>query len=344
MGSSSSESTCFCSSFASSSSSSSTSINISSSSSESNAEESLMFPSKTQFLQTYRHQSFSLPESIMHYMAMNPPSAEIYEKLVKSCKYFFVKNPILILSDLHFKFNEWGTLFKCFEGPYRYKWTKVDVASHKFWITQSLYVDPRYPNFDSDGKPVGDSNNKYRLIATVIPRIYQCNAKKLTMFNQVMFYNELLVLAPSVEYIDFSDVFCVYENDDGLVSFEKLFVLFPKVKSIRMNVIPGTSLITSTTFKALLEMPHFLNLDFLELRGVPESFDIESFYIYMKTNKHAKIYLCFSDTLSDGYKARLEAIVDEILEAKNRDYKTPLLYFPGIEDGKRKKLRKMYNR
>uniref|UniRef100_A0AC34FKE2 F-box protein n=1 Tax=Panagrolaimus sp. ES5 TaxID=591445 RepID=A0AC34FKE2_9BILA len=325
---------------------SASSSNVSSSSSQSNAKESLMFPSKTQFLQTYRRQFFSLPDSIMHYMAMNPPSAEVYEKLVKSCKYFFVKNPILVLSNLHFKFNEWGTLVECFEGPYRYKWTKVDVSSHKFWITESFTVDPKVPNFDSDDDADGDSNNaviNYHLIAPVIPRIYHCNVKYLTMFNQVMLYNELMVLAPAIEKLHFNGVY-IYEQDGALVSFEKLVDLFPKVKSIHYIVSSGASLVTSKTFKALLEMPQFLTLDFLEFRGVPESFDIETFYIYMKKNRRTKIYLCFCDALSEGYRTRLEAIVDENLESKNRDYKTPLFYFPGLEDGKWEKLLKIYNR
>uniref|UniRef100_A0AC34FM67 Uncharacterized protein n=1 Tax=Panagrolaimus sp. ES5 TaxID=591445 RepID=A0AC34FM67_9BILA len=46
-------------------------------------------------------QYFNLPESVMYYIAMNPSTPEVYLKLIQSCKYFFEKNPILVVADIY---------------------------------------------------------------------------------------------------------------------------------------------------------------------------------------------------------------------------------------------------
>uniref|UniRef100_A0AC34FVH5 Uncharacterized protein n=1 Tax=Panagrolaimus sp. ES5 TaxID=591445 RepID=A0AC34FVH5_9BILA len=78
----------------------------------------VIVPSKrARFLSTYRRdQEWSLPESIIHYMAMNPKKADVYEKLIESCKYFFVQNPIIVAE--RFAYVEYNDL----EGiPFLYK-------------------------------------------------------------------------------------------------------------------------------------------------------------------------------------------------------------------------------
>uniref|UniRef100_A0AC34FGX2 Uncharacterized protein n=1 Tax=Panagrolaimus sp. ES5 TaxID=591445 RepID=A0AC34FGX2_9BILA len=55
---------------------------------------------KIYFTGPHGRREWSLPDSIMYYMAMNPKSAEVYQKLVKSCKYFYIKNPIVVVPDL----------------------------------------------------------------------------------------------------------------------------------------------------------------------------------------------------------------------------------------------------
>uniref|UniRef100_A0AC34FWQ4 Uncharacterized protein n=1 Tax=Panagrolaimus sp. ES5 TaxID=591445 RepID=A0AC34FWQ4_9BILA len=55
---------------------------------------------KFYFTGPYSLQEWSLPDSFMYYIAMNPKSAEVYQKLVKSCKFFYIKNPILVVPRL----------------------------------------------------------------------------------------------------------------------------------------------------------------------------------------------------------------------------------------------------
>ena len=45
-------------------------------------------------------QRFSIPSNIVYYMAQNPISPISYQKLIKCCKYFYPKNPILVVDEI----------------------------------------------------------------------------------------------------------------------------------------------------------------------------------------------------------------------------------------------------
>uniref|UniRef100_A0AC34F248 Uncharacterized protein n=1 Tax=Panagrolaimus sp. ES5 TaxID=591445 RepID=A0AC34F248_9BILA len=127
--------------------------------------------------------------------------------------------------------------------------------------------------------------------------------------------------------------------DDGTdVSLERIVEQLPKVKSIDLYCPPATSMITSETMKELCKISHFATLDYFTLWNIPEAFNIDSFSSYMKKNKVTSIKLHFCDTISEGYKGRLEAIVDEVIEAETREYKTPRINFSGLDKEKYRKL------
>uniref|UniRef100_A0AC34FJM4 DUF38 domain-containing protein n=1 Tax=Panagrolaimus sp. ES5 TaxID=591445 RepID=A0AC34FJM4_9BILA len=277
---------------------------------------SLIFPSKAEFLKTYRRQSFSLPDSIMHYIAMNPSSAEAYEKLVQSCKYFFVKNSILVLSSLNCFSNGCETLING-------EWKDIDLINNpnKLWITDRFNVK---------------FNNDNTSASSIIPKFFHCNVKNLIVWEQIISYDEFMVLTANVERLEF--IRATVKYDDGtIVPFEKLVDQLPE--AIKIHFFPsGTEMITSKTFKELLKIPRFATLDRLNLYEIPEVFDIASYYVHMKKNKHTKFLLYFCETISDEYKIRIEAIVDEIIDATNHKYKTPLIYFNGLDEEKWRKL------
>uniref|UniRef100_A0A914NZN3 Uncharacterized protein n=1 Tax=Panagrolaimus davidi TaxID=227884 RepID=A0A914NZN3_9BILA len=75
------------------------------------------------------------------------------------------------------------------------------------------------------------------------------------------------------------------------------------------------------------------------MRTLSEDFDIDTFYSFIKKN-NTRISLCFSHTISEAYKNHLEAIIDEIIEAKNHAY----IYFHGLEDTKNNKMWDLFNK
>uniref|UniRef100_A0AC35FVQ7 Maturase K n=1 Tax=Panagrolaimus sp. PS1159 TaxID=55785 RepID=A0AC35FVQ7_9BILA len=123
----------------------------------------MVFPNRSQFYSTYRHQVFAFQDSIMHYLAKYPKSAKLYQKLVQSCKYFFLMNPILILSELRYTNAGWEAMTE--DG-----WKRLDINNilSKCWITEGLY---------------GYTWHNNHLVSSLIPNIYKCDAKRFYLHN-----------------------------------------------------------------------------------------------------------------------------------------------------------------
>uniref|UniRef100_A0A914QCK9 BTB domain-containing protein n=1 Tax=Panagrolaimus davidi TaxID=227884 RepID=A0A914QCK9_9BILA len=97
-------------------------------------------------------------------------------------------------------------------------------------------------------------------------------------------------------------------NDNGsIIPLEKILEILPYVKDFEYRIPDNSShIITSKTVKELLRMPHFSIIRHFNLSEIPEDFDIESFYGYIKGIKNcskedyeegmASIYLCGSSS------------------------------------------------
>uniref|UniRef100_A0A914QPB6 Uncharacterized protein n=1 Tax=Panagrolaimus davidi TaxID=227884 RepID=A0A914QPB6_9BILA len=74
-----------------------------------------------------------------------------------------------------------------------------------------------------------------------------------------------------------------YEN--SAVALEKLIEGLPNLKDLDYYIEDDhENIITPTTFQKLLKIPHFLTLDKLTLRYIPEVADIDIFSDYIKVN------------------------------------------------------------
>uniref|UniRef100_A0A914QTX1 Uncharacterized protein n=1 Tax=Panagrolaimus davidi TaxID=227884 RepID=A0A914QTX1_9BILA len=175
------------------------------------------------------------------------------------------------------------------------------------------------------------------VVSSIIPKVYKCASKYLTLFNQNIFFHDLSLLFQSAEEIYFSDV-CVKNDDGSNVAVEKIIEIAVKAKSFTFH----GGYMASKTMKELLKIPNFLKLDEFCMFSIPEDFDIETFYNYMKINKTTEFRLYFPNQISEAYKNRLEEIVDEIITTKKFDYKPPLFGFHGLDNEKYETLEKLY--
>uniref|UniRef100_A0A914PSI1 Uncharacterized protein n=1 Tax=Panagrolaimus davidi TaxID=227884 RepID=A0A914PSI1_9BILA len=280
-------------------------------------EDSKMVISKrARFHAKYYQQNFSMPDSIIFYVAKNPKTAELYLKMVKTCKYFFVKNPIIIIPNLFTYGGKWSN------GPVTLNFTKYNC---KYWITDEICASaPGLVN---------------RIIfSPIIPKLHRCDAKSLSLSHQIISYHDLSFIISSAERIRFNNV--VVKHADGSdVPLEDIVAIAVKVYEIS-DTKPT---IAQKTMKELSKLSHFLKLDDFTLDNVSEAFDINAFYSYMKKNRHTKFYISFFPQPSDAFKNRLETIVDEILETKRFNYKPPVIYFTGLDFEKYRKLCQIYH-
>uniref|UniRef100_A0A914PRU7 Uncharacterized protein n=1 Tax=Panagrolaimus davidi TaxID=227884 RepID=A0A914PRU7_9BILA len=283
---------------------------------------------KTRFCDSYYRQNWSFRGSFIHYITQNPSSAKVYQKMIQSCKHFFIKNPIIIVPELYFlRKKGWCTQEN---RPSRHRLNDRSIylneLSSKIWITDLLHVWGSTPNWSA--------------LTSFMPQIYQCDATDISIEKQMFSFNDLMVIASKCETLYLSNV-VIMNNDEvvpeteeycfeNAVSLETLFKALPNVKTFEYD-LPNNSLniVTTKTVEELLKIPHFLSLDKFVMKDIPETFDIKSFYDHIKKNKKTKIDLGFPRQISDEYKTQLQTIVDEILETKNRDYKVPYIFLQG---------------
>uniref|UniRef100_A0A914R0J9 Uncharacterized protein n=1 Tax=Panagrolaimus davidi TaxID=227884 RepID=A0A914R0J9_9BILA len=242
----------------------------------------------------------------MFYISKNPKSAKLYQKTIQTCKYFFIKNPIIVSPKYPYSRN----LGKWCVGKTRFDFSQLIC---KFWITENYNI------------------------SSILPKLYKCDAKNVNLKNKVISFNDLSMFTKTAEDITFNEI-TVKDSDGSIAPFEKIFETFIYVKKFRFDselILPN---ITSKTFNELSKIPHFSKLQLMDLNNIPDTFDIENFYIYMKENKTTKFWLEFHKSVSVPYKTRLEAIIDEILGTKKFNYKPPMIDFDGLENAKKFRL------
>uniref|UniRef100_A0A914Q854 Uncharacterized protein n=1 Tax=Panagrolaimus davidi TaxID=227884 RepID=A0A914Q854_9BILA len=270
---------------------------------------------RAKFMATYHRQNFSMPDSVIFYIAKNPKTAELYLKMVKTCKYFFIKNPIIIIPNLY-----------AYEGNWRNGQVSLNLIKYncKCWITNQIHASA-YEFVDKN------------IFSSIIPKLYQCDIKHLLLSDQIISYHDLSHIISSAKSIDFINVIVKYADSTD-VPFEDIVAIAVKAKQIS-DTKPTT---TPKTMKELTKLPNFTKLDYCALFNLSEIFDIDAFYSYMKKNQHTNFYINFDKHISDAFKNRLETIVEDILETKQFNYKPPVINFTGLDIKKYRKLRQIY--
>uniref|UniRef100_A0A914YJ44 Uncharacterized protein n=1 Tax=Panagrolaimus superbus TaxID=310955 RepID=A0A914YJ44_9BILA len=139
--------------------------------------------------------------------------------MIKRCKYFFVKNPVLIIHDLD------------------YQDIDMNKLSSKLWITNELFVSPETVSNDC-------------VASLIVPKIYRCDVKRLNLYNLIISLNELIFICSSVKELHLHRV--TVKNDNGtLVAFEELLEKLSYVEGIHYTFTTPSNNTSKTTFKEL---------------------------------------------------------------------------------------------
>lgn len=177
------------------------------------------FPSPVSFFQSCQSQEFSLPKTMLKYVWTNPKSVKGYQKLVKTCKLLFLKNPIIIVNSLFcIKPNGWEICFydKCIYGC---EHLKIDIKylRSKLWLINYLHI-----------RNVGKID-----MDLFYTKLFQCNVKHVYFGNLTLNLNDIKILAHNTEKCVFSLAFVKDENAMD-VSFSKLYELLPNIRILHL--------------------------------------------------------------------------------------------------------------
>uniref|UniRef100_A0A914PEC7 Ribosomal protein S3 n=1 Tax=Panagrolaimus davidi TaxID=227884 RepID=A0A914PEC7_9BILA len=150
---------------------------------------------RIQFFKSFiSRQNWSLPNSIIYYILKNPSTSKVYQKLIQSCKYFFIKNPILIINQkLYIAIKTYL--------PYPKEIDFKNITS-KLWIKNEINISSR------------NGDEGYRA-SSIVPKIFKCDAQRLILMKQIISFKELLFLASNVQKIILD---CTIKNKHTTIS------------------------------------------------------------------------------------------------------------------------------
>uniref|UniRef100_A0AC34FF28 Uncharacterized protein n=1 Tax=Panagrolaimus sp. ES5 TaxID=591445 RepID=A0AC34FF28_9BILA len=262
---------------------------------------------------TQINQKFSIPEKILYYMAKNPKNAAVFQKLIETCKYFFIQNPIIVAPQLVCIKKEWYACSKYeFKGRKCQRGFKINnlPSNYKIWLSDKIVIR------------AGDDS-----ILQIMPRIYQSDAIDITFENDdhILTFKEFLFLASNAERMVLDNRSIKYENGDT-VPFETIIKSLPKLKWLNYESDNGKD-ITSNSAMNLIE--DFKRFSYLNLNGLNEKFNVKTIYDFIIKNRHVVLDLCYRRDISETYKERINKYSDR-LEYYNRNKCRSTITFSGM--------------
>ena len=213
-------------------------------------------------------QTFSLPEALIYYIAKNPLCPEVYNKLIRCCKYFWLKNPIIALHEI----VGCRSPKDCTDFQQIF-WPQFEHVHEQLWINYSLVIN-NIPNES--------------LVSSIIPKIYRCDLTLLVLSSQMITFADFKFLVSSgfLEVL-FLEQTVVKNNDGTIVPIEKLVENLPNLRDFQFVPVPGEDgrqAITSKTAAKLVAIRDFRRIKQFILREIPDTFDIDAFFATPKVS------------------------------------------------------------
>uniref|UniRef100_A0A914PAM4 Uncharacterized protein n=1 Tax=Panagrolaimus davidi TaxID=227884 RepID=A0A914PAM4_9BILA len=264
-----------------------------------------------------KRQYFAFPKFMMDYILKNPKSWKLWKKLIQSCKWFFDKNPIVIIPCLHSdnfnKINGFSTCSTQQCNDIRDRPINLINAPFKLWITELLEIVDR------------DAAVKH-----LIPRIYRCDAKNMYLLNQLLTADEFAFLTPKV--LDLVFATWVLDKTEKVVSFEKILESLPQIQAISHLFFADGRDVTLDTVKKIAEMEHVKKFSRMTLQNIPPNFDFVAFSKFMLENKHIWFVLAFYDeTITEEYMVEVKAFAEKLKTEDYGNHRRPVIYLNNID-------------
>ena len=177
------------------------------------------------------NQIFSIPEGIIFYIAKNPTTSKLWQKLIQTCKYFFHKNSVVVMDGLDRIYPNYGypdtrsdfipTWEACLVNETRVK-VNLDKNLFKLWLIGRLaQSEPTLPRLT---------------ISALIPKIYRCDLVRLHINHQKLTFKEFIYLTSNPDFNSLVgtvvDVVDSHETN-VIIPFEKIIAKLPKIVDIK---------------------------------------------------------------------------------------------------------------
>uniref|UniRef100_A0AC34FTI1 Uncharacterized protein n=1 Tax=Panagrolaimus sp. ES5 TaxID=591445 RepID=A0AC34FTI1_9BILA len=206
------------------------------------------YPTRQEFLHSSIPQKLiPFPKSFMDYILLNPTSKDGYLKLVKTCKYMFLQNPILLIDSMeHSKYECEGGRIMLEECLNLCKETLIPLnkIAAKFWLYDHLEIR------DTDKEKMD----------LFISKIFRCEIKVLELQSSTLLFEHFKALCS--KYVEWAKIGKVKYSDGSEVPIEKLIDLLPNVNYLQHVFRKQVS---QETIKKLKKLPQFSRIKELNL-------------------------------------------------------------------------------
>uniref|UniRef100_A0AC34FTZ4 Uncharacterized protein n=1 Tax=Panagrolaimus sp. ES5 TaxID=591445 RepID=A0AC34FTZ4_9BILA len=251
------------------------------------------------FYQNYQKQVFPFQQPLMEYILENGNSA-VWRKLHQACKYFFVRKLIPICYRLRIQGHTSSFYKEFLELNFN---DNENGYLKNTWITTTFFC-----NYDQS-LPTD-------YLARIIPRLYQCDAKYITIWNQKLSYDELKFFIGSGNVIDLN-LLCMRIKDDKneWINLEKIMEFLPNVEQLQLSNVKfnknTANLLEKQRFNSKIN-----SLILLDIFGEP--FDTTEFLNFTKKNRDEYFFLRMEFKLRQpGFSNEFITAFRNLMEAEN---------------------------
>uniref|UniRef100_A0A914PKX4 Uncharacterized protein n=1 Tax=Panagrolaimus davidi TaxID=227884 RepID=A0A914PKX4_9BILA len=158
---------------------------------------------------------FSLPYFVIDYIAKNPTSTEMYNKLIQCCKHFYEKNPILVVKNMEENSISSTNGSENDEDEY-YVDMDIQKIKSKIWLTDVLNL-------------VGDDLPNFTFTSVLCSKLYRCSLSELTLCDVNVLFDDFKYLALTAKGVELDNVKMTY-YDGKPVLLEKILEAIPNVE------------------------------------------------------------------------------------------------------------------
>uniref|UniRef100_A0A914P459 Uncharacterized protein n=1 Tax=Panagrolaimus davidi TaxID=227884 RepID=A0A914P459_9BILA len=246
-------------------------------------------------------QYFSLPSNIIYYISKNPSSSEVYNKMIQCCKYFFERNPIIVVPNMEENtvcLNDASECQKCKKECC----IEIDLKklACKIWFTNQLVIwDP----------------NIAEIPPLFLSKIYRTEIQHLEIHEKFVKYDNFKFLAFTAKDVYLNNVKMVYENGKD-VPLEKILEEIPEVEQFYYYFGENSSKISVKTLMNIIKLKNLGNLETFRFYNIFETLNVKDLLIFIKSLKNTKIKLHFHRLISLEYRQQLGGLVDKLIETR----------------------------
>uniref|UniRef100_A0A914YUR1 Uncharacterized protein n=1 Tax=Panagrolaimus superbus TaxID=310955 RepID=A0A914YUR1_9BILA len=273
-------------------------------------------------------QLFLLHPSIMYYIAKNPSTPEVYNKLIQSCKYFFEKMAIFVASDLYTTGMYEKTKICLYIDCRHHTKCCINVSlnklSTKIWVTNILGLD---------------KENILTFSSLIFPKLFRWNNIQLDGFSDNIMYDDFKKVASFLTDFSFWRS-QIINNDGSVVMLDKILEITPNIKEFYFSFWDDISMINPATMKNICKLKNLQNVESFRLFHIPEVFNVDDLSTFVKNHQNTKIVFDFVGEISEEYKIQLDALIDTVIESEVHNCR---IQYRGQNEEKYKIMNELYH-